>query len=133
MPISAKKAYQRDALLIEGLQVCSKCELAKPLDEFYHNCATVSGRIGACIPCKREADKRGHASRYHGIHYWEYQAYLTQPCWGCGAPSTHLDHNHDTGKIRGGMCQRCNNGMGFFNDDPDFMERVAAELRRRNG
>lgn len=33
----------------------------------------------------------------------------------------HLDHNHETNKIRGLLCSHCNVGLGAFKDNPEFL------------
>ena len=43
-------------------------------------------------------------------------------CAICGGPSNgmgdfHVDHDHDTGKIRGLLCHKCNLGIGLLGDN----------------
>lgn len=53
-------------------------------------------------------------------------AYLieaTKECTICGSDSDLVvDHDHKKNKIRGMLCNRCNQGLGQFRDDPDLLE-----------
>ena len=40
-----------------------------------------------------------------------------------------LDHDHNTGQVRGLLCDRCNLALGWCFDDPDFLERAAIYVR----
>jgi len=40
----------------------------------------------------------------------------------------HIDHNHDTGKVRGLLCMSCNQGLGLFKDNPVFLDRAIEYL-----
>lgn len=42
--------------------------------------------------------------------------------------TAHLDHCHDTGKVRGVLCRRCNTGIGMLNDDPDTLMKAVNYL-----
>ena len=55
-------------------------------------------------------------------------------CDICGDPvyefkNKHLDHNHVTKMLRGILCSRCNQGLGYFRDDVVFLNRAIEYLR----
>lgn len=46
-----------------------------------------------------------------------------------GRRGYRIDHDHITGNIRGILCQKCNAGLGQFNDDPILIKRVINYLK----
>ena len=57
-------------------------------------------------------------------------------CAICGAIESHskghrlaVDHDHETGKIRGLLCHNCNVGLGNFKDSPDLIRSAIEYLK----
>lgn len=53
-------------------------------------------------------------------------------CEICGSDdsSLHIDHCHIENKVRGRLCNRCNNGIGRFQDDIELLKSAIVYLER---
>ena len=76
----------------------------------------------------REATCRIH-SRY-GINHkqWKKMFYAQGgKCGICmsGEKKLYVDHCHQSGDVRGLICQQCNSGIAWFKDNPKFLMRAA--------
>ena len=53
-------------------------------------------------------------------------------CALCGrtVKQLHVDHNHKTGNVRGLLCVKCNQGLGYFNDDTALLTRAIEYVKK---
>jgi len=42
-----------------------------------------------------------------------------------------IDHDHETGKVRGLLCRLCNAGIGMLRESPEVLRRAIAYLESR--
>ena len=85
-----------------------------------------------------DQQRNGKLKKAYGITLDEFCALLERQggcCAICGAKSPgghgryHVDHRHETGKIRGLLCHPCNVGLGHFKDDPQLLLKAVAYLK----
>lgn len=83
-----------------------------------------------------EAMRIGQLRRKFGLTPQGYDALLAKQRGGCAicqlpCPTGRklaVDHHHQSGRVRGLLCQNCNTGLGKFGDDPDRLKVAAAYL-----
>lgn len=68
----------------------------------------------------------------HNLTEEEHARLLTNGCGICRAKATAVDHCHRTGKVRGGLCHKCNIGIGYFNDCALLLNNAIDYLKRHN-
>ena len=87
-------------------------------------------------PARKRALRDGYYRRTFGITADEVDALLAAQEGRCaicgGAPRRvdgwHVDHDHDTGVIRGILCSRCNHAIGLLDEDPARLRAAADYL-----
>jgi hypothetical protein len=80
-------------------------------------------------PDVKRAERSSYLQRKYGLTIEQYDAMLAEQGGGCAictrppseSISLHVDHDHETGRIRGLLCFRCNNSLGDLEDSPQLL------------
>lgn len=110
---------------------CTKCEAVKSATEFYTRKASLDGLLSWCKICdaaKRKLRAYGVAPETH-LLMLESQNYACI----CGKPVTMsdpIDHCHETGRVRNILCANCNCTLGYTDDNPSTLRKLADNLER---
>lgn len=115
-------------------KVCTKCGEKKSLTDFHRSSSASDGKASWCKPCvnriKRESRKRTYTpenrrkwalkSRY-GMTPEQVKAMHAAQNGQCAVckkdiEKFHVDHDHNTGAVRGLLCHRCNVRIGGWDD-----------------
>lgn len=61
---------------------------------------------------------------------FEKQSYKCKICSvSVTLENSAIDHNHNTGELRGVLCKTCNRALGLFKDNPEILEKATVYLR----
>lgn len=89
-------------------------------------------RASRPTPELRAQQKRRTRLKRYGLTPDQADA-LGDCCAICGRTNADrrlaIDHDHDTGRVRGRLCTACNRGLGYFGDDPERLLAAVAYLR----
>jgi hypothetical protein len=83
-------------------------------------------------------DRKSHLKRKYGMTLEDYDQMLEAQagvCAICGEArpeerTLHVDHDHETGVIRGLLCFRCNQAIGSLQEDHEIFQTAADYLDR---
>lgn len=131
------------------LKTCSKCGKEKPTDDFY-----IHRR--SCKKCMRAYHQAFAAARPHyhrnrnlltryGISVDEYQTLLANQNFACPICEVEIsetlgykekrpvvvDHNHETGEVRGILCSGCNLVLGHARENTTILYKAIVYLSER--
>lgn len=126
-------------------KTCTDCGKTKSLGEFNKSARTKDGYQYRCKECKGayvkknlEATLDRKFQRLYGIGWSDYCDMLSSQSGGCAicgrSPKENngkrlsIDHDHETGKVRGLLCNRCNRCLGLLQDNPALTRRATVYL-----
>ena len=133
------------------MKICSKCEELKPLTEYYKNirkgrkiqeeshCKSCSSLRKKEYRLKNKDSIRAQNKRRNpGWDIERYNLLVNQQgnrCAICGTdkpglPDWSCDHNHQTLQPRGLLCVQCNAGLGYFKDNPEYLQSAIDYLEK---
>ena len=91
-------------------------------------------------PAVKRKERDGHLRRKFGITIEQYELILALQGGVCAICkrepnpniSLHVDHDHETGAIRGLTCFRCNQALGAFGESATLLRAAADYLDRHD-
>ena len=150
----------KDGKLYIKCKDCREFKLADP-DNFLVRAETTFGFRSTCKPCfnarrfkqrntveAKLATKNSRLKSTFGITLEEFEELKHKQKHKCLICERHeddfhskttagviksfvVDHNHDTGEVRGLLCSECNVGLGFLQDSPKILQNAINYLTKR--
>jgi len=141
----------------DGMKVCADCEECLPLASFYPNPRFRHRVDSRCKPCIKKYNRqrvalrspeqrqrvrtqmrRSYLLRKYKIDESTYQALLDSQSGACaicrdatfGGKPPCVDHCHETGSVRGILCNSCNLGIGYLGDKAERIQIAVEYLAR---
>jgi hypothetical protein len=137
------------------VKICKLCELEKPSSDFYlfhdkwGNKKYFSAR---CKPCHQKYKQENPSTpktrkveklklRY-GLTFEQWEEMREEvgfSCMICGIPESEIgrrldvDHCHNSGKVRGLLCNHCNGVLGQARDNPEILTSAIEYLKTYGG
>ena len=126
------------------MRTCNVCFEDKPLTDYYKT--SKGGYHGKCKVCYKlkqtrpspESRKEYYLQRAFGMSLEDYSEKLEAQGGVCGICGSHppenrkkylaVDHCHESGEIRGLLCDNCNRGLGLLGDNISSLQKAIEYL-----
>ena len=131
------------------MKICIDCSRELPRSEFHvrsNRKIGIESRCKDCTSAKRHEYRKNNKEiirarnkkRNPGWDIDRYNKYLelqNNTCAICGTDTPGLsdwsaDHCHTTNQPRGLLCVRCNAGLGYFKDNPEYLQSAIDYLKK---
>lgn len=147
--VKNKKYLPEKTCIVDNQKKCSKCEKVKDISCFDKRVNRKSGIQSMCKTCRNSYPKNSDSKKMrnydllktYGITTEDFENLLTLQnncCAICGVNQDTLktskkkylcvDHCHNTGKIRGLLCDKCNRGVGLLGDNVNTLIKAVEYL-----
>ena len=91
-------------------------------------------------PDKVQQNNRKRKMGYYGLSVNDYDALMESQNNCCAickktcitGRALAIDHDHNTNKVRGLLCNKCNQGLGFFDDSIDLLQGAMVYLNQHS-
>lgn len=130
-------------------RVCARCKVEKSFSEFHKDAKKKNGIRYTCKTCNKSRlvkyDSSEAGKKRMRISHWKRQNIdithdkyvemynsLNGKCQICNKffETLCVDHNHQTGKIRGLLCKQCNVGISALKEDKNIFNQAINYLER---
>lgn len=131
------------------MKTCSSCRCQKSYSDFHKNKRQPDGLANQCKPCTSDSGRKDYQThkrrrtsaglfRKYGITIDDYERMEMEQdycCALCGEPELiqdrklAVDHDHDTGRVRGLLCFKCNTALGRVCDTESALDRLIEYIR----
>ena len=91
---------------------------------------------------RRDVERNSRLKMKYGITQAQYDAMFLEQRGLCAVCRQHettarwsslcVDHCHETGKVRGLLCNRCNRAIGLMRDSGDLLQTAAAYINHHS-
>lgn len=139
----AHRASRRERARHLTSKFCNGCKQDKAIDQYSkpwvhycRACAKAKGRERYLAKGGTEFAYEQSLKYNYGLTMDEYKVKLEaqgERCAVCGEypeKRLHVDHDHQTGAVRGLLCEWCNHAIGKARDDPARLRAMADYLER---
>lgn len=138
-------------------KTCTRCNMTKPITEFGVSRQGAKGPVyrTRCRQCqstksqqwywenvdRAATNRRRSGLAKYGLTLEQYEQMLVKQggvCAICGTDKNSgghmlvVDHDHETEKVRGLLCHKCNRAIGLLGDNIDLLKRAAEYLERNS-
>lgn len=111
------------------MKECNECKQTLPLDKFHKHKGRKHGVTEKCKECRNTliVEKRHGLEKGQLIKMKKDVDFKCQICYN--ELQLAVDHCHESGKVRGLLCSNCNNGLGRFKDNLEYLKNAIKYLK----